>query len=282
MLNKYIFMEQKQTFYFYMDDSGTRSLNKNNFIRKDKMDYFALGGILVKEEDKEIVKNKYIEFCNKWDIKDPLHSTKIRGEREEYGWLKQNKTKRALFLNDLNSLLINIPVIGFAAVIDRKGYVDRYKQKYKEKLWPIDKTVYCILVERIIKYIKPLKGIIEIRFEETGKKEDRSILQYTEDLKKHGTPFDKTISSKKYNRLKNIDFKSSVSMRIKRKKKTNLFVQIADLYLYPMAKSGYDSKYKAWVNLFKNKKVINALVSIKTRSKLGIKYSCFDKEKDPE
>jgi len=65
MLNKYIFMEQKQTFYFYMDDSGTRSLNKNNFIRKDKMDYFALGGILVKEEDKEIVKNKYIEFCNK-------------------------------------------------------------------------------------------------------------------------------------------------------------------------------------------------------------------------
>ncbi|MDD4122918.1 MAG: hypothetical protein PHO23_01510 [Candidatus Pacebacteria bacterium] len=48
-----------------MDDSGTRSLNKNNFIRKDKMDYFALGGILVKEEDKEIVKNKYIEFCNK-------------------------------------------------------------------------------------------------------------------------------------------------------------------------------------------------------------------------
>ncbi|MDD4122917.1 MAG: hypothetical protein PHO23_01505 [Candidatus Pacebacteria bacterium] len=71
-------------------------------------------------------------------------------------------------------------------------------------------------------------------------------------------------------------------MRIKRKKKTNLFVQIADLYLYPMAKSGYDSKYKAWVNLFKNKKVINALVSIKTRSKLGIKYSCFDKEKDPE
>jgi len=37
-------------------------------------------------------------------------------------------------MNDLDSLLINIPVIGFAAVIDRKGYVDRYKQKYKEKL----------------------------------------------------------------------------------------------------------------------------------------------------
>jgi len=57
-------------------------------------------------------------------------------------------------------------------------------------------------------------------------------------------------------------------------------IQIADLVLYPMAKGGYDSSYNPYRKLKESGKLIDCLL---TEDKIlvgGIKYSCFDTQKD--
>ena len=53
-------------------------------------------------------------------------------------------------------------------------------------------------------------------------------------------------------------------------------LQIADLYLYPMAKAGYDASYKPYLALMEAGRLIDSVLPSEDRSLLGIKYSCFD------
>ena len=53
-------------------------------------------------------------------------------------------------------------------------------------------------------------------------------------------------------------------------------IQIADLYLYPMATAGYDDNYKPYLALMKAGRLIDSVLPPENRSLLGIKYSCFD------
>jgi hypothetical protein len=53
-------------------------------------------------------------------------------------------------------------------------------------------------------------------------------------------------------------------------------IQIADLYLYVIAKGGYDPNYRPYQALLRHKKLIDALLSEEDRKLRGIKYSCFD------
>lgn len=266
---------EKKQFVLYIDDSGSRFPDKHDMeCRNDGMDHFALGGILIAVEDKKALQEAYISFCKKWNIDYPLHSTKIRGMRNNFSWL-EGGAKKDVFYSELDSFLISLPVIGFAAVIHRPGYNERYNEKYEGKPWWMCKTVYAILIERVAKYVAEQSGILIVRFERTGKREDRAIIQYARDLKVRGMPFN-IDTSKKYDILQPEDFRSVILGEPRRKLKENLFVQIADLYLYPMAKRKYDPMYNPWVLLYKNKKVIDALVSEREWSSKGIKYSCFD------
>ena len=53
-------------------------------------------------------------------------------------------------------------------------------------------------------------------------------------------------------------------------------LQIADLYLYPMAKAGYDANYKPHVALMKAGRLIDSVLPPEDRPLLGVKCSCFD------
>ena len=53
-------------------------------------------------------------------------------------------------------------------------------------------------------------------------------------------------------------------------------LQIADLYLYPIAKGGYDPTYRPYVELMEAGRLIDAKFNEADRPLLGIKYSCFD------
>ena len=81
-----------------------------------------MGGVLVAEEYKVIIGNKYKIFCEKWKINYPLHSTKIRGRRGDFSWLENGVKEHDRFMEDLESFLVDVPVLGFAVVIDRDGY----------------------------------------------------------------------------------------------------------------------------------------------------------------
>jgi len=263
-------------YILYIDDSGSRFPDiKDNNVRDDGMDCFALGGILVESNHKEEIKNKYLEFCKKWNINTPLHSNEIRGRREGFAWLKTEPDKEAPFLKDLEEFLLSIPVLGFAAVVSRPGYNQRYKEKYGDKRWQMCKTSYFILIERVVKYVVSKGGSLEIRFEEVGKSEDRAIIDYTKKIKEEGLPFDADKSAK-YCGLKNECFKNTIKGDAERKKKGNLYVQIADLYLYPMVKRIYNPNYRPWVVLHGKNKIIDSLIKEEDKDILGIKYSCFE------
>jgi len=264
----------KETYYLYFDDSGIRFPDRQQkLIREDGLDHFALGGILLKKQDRSDIIERYKKFRKQWRITYPLRSSDLRGKRGNFIWLTDKPTHDAFF-DDLNSYLCTIPVVGFATIVDRAGYNNRYEAKYGDKRWWMCKTAFSILVERVVKHIADKTGNLKLRFEETGKKEDRAIIDYARDLKTSGMPFDVT-TSEKYDFLKPEDFRHIVLGSPKRQTKKSPLLQIADLYLYPMVKGGYDQEYPPYKILMQNKKLIDALLPDELVEKRGIKYSCF-------
>ncbi|MBU1046388.1 DUF3800 domain-containing protein [Patescibacteria group bacterium] len=267
---------KKPDYYFYIDDSGSRNPDKQDFTdRDDHLDHFALGGVLIATNDRELIMKKYNKFCEKWNITYPLHSSEIRSARKNFTWLKESKENKEKFTKEIGEFLVSLPVMGFASVIYRPGYNERYKEKYGDNRWRMCKTAYNVLIERVSKYLKKENKTMYVRFEEAGKVENKAIIKYTRDLKNDGHPFSFQ-TSKKYNPLTNEDYKKIILGRPKRKMKVNSLVQIADLYLYPMAKRKYDSGFIPWTMLYENKRVIDACLSEVDLNIEGIKYSCFD------
>lgn len=54
---------------------------------------------------------------------------------------------------------------------------------------------------------------------------------------------------------------------------------MADLYLYPMVKGGYEPAYGPYRKLLAANRLIDAMLSEAERPTLGIKYSCFDRKR---
>ena len=269
---------QKKEIHLYIDDSGSRDPDhKPPQERRDQMDYFALGGILLNEEDTDDFIRVYKEFRSRWNIDYPLHSWAIRGGRGNFGWLKKPEAAFE-FLGDLEKFLIELPIIGTAAVIDRPGYAARYSEQYKERLWLMCKTAYSILIERSAKFARSQDRSLRVFFERAGKQEDRDILTYARSLKTDGMPFDRS-NSAAYNSLTADEFREIVRGEPRGKTKETPMIQVADLVLYPIAKGGYDPAYRPYATLMEHKKLIDAILEPEQRSALGIKYSCFDRLK---
>lgn len=264
-----------------MDDSGSRHpSSKQPISRNDELDWFALGGILINEDDNEEAIELYKSFVSKWEITVPLHSTKIRGRRNEFSWLGKSSKSVAAdeFYKDLTKMLTSQPVIGIACVIDRPGYNKRYSEKYQNKPWLMCKTAYSILIERATKFASENDAKLEVFYEEAGKKEDRNIIAYHKELKRSGMPFNNK-NSVNYSSLNNMDFQKIILGDPERLTKKSPFIQLADLYLYPIVKGGYDSEYQPYRDLFKASRIIDALLDETELSAKGIKYSCFDRIK---
>jgi hypothetical protein len=166
------------------------------------------------------------------------------------------------------------PVIGIACVIDRGGYNIRYKEKYGSERWQLCKTAFNILVERSAKYASEQEYKLRILPEKCNRKEDRSLQKYYEDLKSNGLPFNPSTSSQ-YAPLKSQEFQK-ILYEFKLKEKSSPLVQLADLYLWPMAMGGYHQENITYKKLLKDKKLIDCLISEEDIPQQGIKYSCFE------
>jgi len=265
--------------HLYLDDSGTREPDHQPRLeRRDGMDYFALGGILLNEEDIDGLFAAHKAFCQAHGITYPLHSWAIRGGRENFGWLKKPDAAFA-FLSDLEKMLTSLPVIGIAAVIDRPGYVARYRERYKDDLWYMCKTAYSILIERATKYARSQDRKLRVFYERAGKAEDRDLISYARALKKEGMPFEGS-NSAGYESLTADQFREIVRGEPRGRTKETPMMQIADLFLYPMAKGGYDPTYRPYRALMESGRLIDAHLSPERIPSLGIKYSCFDRRND--
>lgn len=267
-------------YHLYFDDSGSRFPDHEpaeEDIRRDKMDGFALGGVLIKAEEVDEIYKKHKEFCAAWKIDYPLHSSKIRGGRNEFGWLKKPEDARE-FLNNLEAYILSLPIIGVACVVDRPGYVQRYKERYKADTWLMCKTSFSILIERSAKFVDSQGRKLEVYFEQSGRKEDRDIKAYMKDLKTKGSPFSNDTSGA-YKPLKAEDYKRIILGEPHQRTKAVPMIQIADLVLYPMRKYGYDKDYRPYHALKKAGKLIDCYLKESDIPNEGIKYSCFDEGK---
>ena len=117
--------------------------------------------------------------------------------------------------------------------------------------------------------------MLEVYYEESGKREDRDITRYMRELKKSGSFFgDKR--SDEYEPLQAGDYKRIIMGEPRRKTKRVPMIQVADLYLYPMAKGGYDPEYRPYKRFMEHGKLIDCSLSEEELPMRGIKYSCFD------
>lgn len=269
-------MDEKR-FQLILDDSGSRNPDHKPEAREDGMDWFALGGFLVEEEDVRLLIDQHQAFVNAWGIDYPLHSTRIRGRRNNFRWLGRDAGRAAHFYEELSVLLTKVPVLGIACVIDRPGYNGRYAEKYGDDRWLMCKTAFAILVERSAKYAISQGGKLEVYFEGVGPKEDQNLIGYHRDLKKAGMPFDRDRSGE-YESLDAKAFTEVLLGDAQRQTKASPLMQIADLYLYPMVKAGY-GPYKPYDQLVESGRIIDTHLDKGSQAQGSIKYSCFERVK---
>jgi hypothetical protein len=258
----------------YFDDSGSRLPDDDEDDRNDGINGFALGGVLINETDVLATNLRHEEFVQKWRLSKPLHSTKLRGLRSQFNFLRNNPDKDRFFA-DLEELLFGVPVLGIACVIHRPGYNARYKEAHGPNRWKMCKTAAAILAERAAKYADSQGAKLTILFEGSGEKEDRDIIEYVRSLKANGMPFDQG-NSASYGSLKADDFRRIILGDPHRITKKSALAQIADLFLYPMTKGGYDNTYEPYAKLIERKMVIDCHLSRDEIALRGVKYSCFD------
>lgn len=260
----------------YMDDSGTRHPDHNPQLPKHNHDWFALGGILIDDEDIPAAEALISAFRQRWpQMGDaPLHSWEIRGRHENFSWLGVGKDTFRTFVGDLEKLLFDLPVTGLGCIIDRPGYNARYREKYGRERWALCKTSFAVAVERATKYAIARGRKLRVYVERTDKLEDRKMADYYETLKKSGHWFDAG-NAGKYAPVTQAEY-SQTLYEFRTKQKTSKLMQIADIYLWPMCMGGYDTNNYAYSRLAEAGKLIDCLLSKEDIPAKGIKYSCFD------
>ena len=75
-----------QEFGLFIDDSGSPKPNI-----KDKSPYFAMGGVIVRRQDGDLVARAIEQFKEQWNIplEVPLHGSEIRSRKNRFAWLGQ-------------------------------------------------------------------------------------------------------------------------------------------------------------------------------------------------
>lgn len=260
---------------FYMDDSGTRNPDRLSTATTNEQNWFALGGVMIKESDEAEARQLYREFCEHYQITYPLHSYEIRSKTGKFRWLNHfTRTEQSEFLGRLERFLLRVPAIGLACIIDRDGYNARYREKYGRSRWSLCKTAFNIAVERAAKYARANDLKLRVMPERCSAKDDKKLREYYDSLRTKGLPFAEDTSSK-YFPLTAENIKSTL-YEFRPKDKNSPMAQIADMYLWPMCVSGYDKTNRPYNALLQAKKLIDCFCSEHEQTEIGIKYFCFE------
>lgn len=254
----------------YIDDVGSSMPGT-----RDDFPNFGLGGIIVNREDESSIKNILRNFKNEWGIpqKIPLHGSEIRARKERYHWLatlQDDEVKK--FKIGILEMVLKMPIVIHACVIDREGYYNRYYEKYGRSTWNMRQTACQILLERSVKFVKSRAGkSLTVFFEMCGSTEDKLFKETYNALRSTGHQFNSQ-NAQTHNPLLPNEISEILNESPKGRKKDNELLQIADMCLFPVAiaKGKDDSTLK---RLNSSGKVVDGITNDKTS---WIKYSCFD------
>jgi hypothetical protein len=260
---------------FYMDDSGTRAPNRRPLpFDSHRHEFFALGGVLINEEDEGAARTAYEEFRHRWSIDYPLHSVEIRHSSHAFSWLKRGADEYEKFMRDLSRFLTTIDVVGLACVVDRPGYDARYREKYGRRQWHLCQTAFSVVVERAAKYARDSGRKLRVMPERSSRDDERRIRAYFGCLREKGAPFDSQ-SSSQYAPLRADEFCDTL-YELRFKAKSSPMAQVADLYLWPLAIAGYDEGNRAYGLLKNAGRLIESRLPEPQLATRGTKYSCFE------
>lgn len=264
-----------QTLNFYMDDSGTRKPDRApTAFDANHPNHFALGGILILEEDEGQALAAHAALCEKWSIDYPLHSVDIRASAHDFHWLRRNSPEYQPFMEELTQMLVSIPVIGLACVIDRPGYDARYREKYGRNQWQLCRTAFAIAVERAAKHARRLGRKLRVMPERSSRDDERRIAQYYRELREQGPPFSADTSSQ-YVPLSAAGCAETL-VELRFKFKSSAMAQLADLYLWPILRERYRPGYQPYQAFRSAGRLIECCLDAAEHRACGSKYSCFD------
>lgn len=261
--------------HLYIDDTGSRHLDKSTANIYPR--WFGMGGLLVAAEEEDRCKSDYDAFLRLWpQVRPPLHMTDMRSEKKNWSWLgRLSDDDRTSFWRDYRAFLCALPVAATACIIDRPGYHGRgYGERHGDQKWLLCRSAFDIVVERAAKYAAMNDRRLRVHYEGVNQDTDAKIEGYFKNLKEAGMGFS-TETSAKYAPMQSDGFGKTL-IDIERKDKRSKMMQIADSYLYALAKGRYDRKFDVYRRLLETGRLITTQVPGEHAATLGIKYYCFD------
>lgn len=260
----------------YFDDTGSRHPDKRPDPTRKGRDWFGLGGFVIRKEDESAAKQLHTDLAQRWGVRAPFHMTDMLAEKKGFSWLgRVSESENERFWSEYKTFLASVNGLGMACVIDRPGYVARgYLEQHGANRWLLCRTAFDVLVERCAKYARLDGRKLEIVFESDVGVND-TIKGYFRNLKENGLAFDKE-NSAKYNPLSKEEFKETLAT-IESKGKSSQMLQIADSYIYAMARGRYDRKFQIYRRLRDAQRLSTFALPNEHISEMGIKYSCFEK-----
>ncbi len=272
----------RKEYYFYIDDSGSRDPDRNPKAKESEPNWFAFGGVIVSADSKSIVDKAIEKFRAAWPQigETPLRSYDVRNRKNGFNWLEMIEIdERNRFYGELTKLILSLPIVVLACVVDRPGYNHRYAQKYGPRRWRLCKTAFNIVVERAAKFAAHKDARLRVFVERSDRPTEGQLKQYYEEMRNTGLPFDQSRSAK-YSPL-GADAMRKTLFEFKVKTKSSLVMQLADLVLWPACKGGYESSYRAYQELVSAGKLIDCHCTAENGLQ-GIKYFCFDTSETQE
>lgn len=259
---------------FYMDETGSRHPDKKSDSSRAGRDWFGLGGVLIRGEDNDAARTGVLEFAKRWKLRGPAHLTDMMSENKAFSWLGLvSQEKREEFWSDWRRTLTQANIIGLGCVVDRPGYVSRgYLQKHKDP-WLLCRSAFDISVERAVKIARGEGRKLHVVFEQDPGI-NKIMHGYFDNLKENGLAFDQN-NSGKYAPLSQKDFAETLG-RIQHKPKSNELLQLADSYIYAMARYRYDKKFGLYRHLRDMRRIADFALPEALLPGAGVKYYCFD------
>jgi hypothetical protein len=263
--------------HLYLDETGPRHPDKPSTGAKHGLDWFAFGGFLIRQEDEANAKTSLDQFKDKWpQISAPLHLTDMRAETKKFAWIgRLSGQDRDRFWSTYRTFLATLPVAGVACVIDRPGYVARgYGSRVGEAKWMLCRSAFDIVVERAAKFAKHEGRRLKVFYEMADPDTNDMVEGYFYNIQENGMGFDATTSAK-YLPLTADDF-GYLLLDIEGKGKSNRLMQIADSYVYAIARGSYERKFSIYRRISEGGKLVTSQVPPEMAATLGVKTYCFE------
>jgi hypothetical protein len=200
----------------------------------------------------------------------------MRSEKKKFAWIGRLKAEdRDRFWSSYRTFLANLPVAGTGCVIDRPGYVARgYGKRDGDAKWLLCRSAFDIVVERAAKLAKQQGRRLKIFYEMADPSTNEMIENYFYNIKENGLGFDATTSAK-YLPLTAAEFQHLL-LDIEGKDKSNRIMQIADSYVYAIARGSYDRKFDIYRRLAEAGRLVTSQVAPQFAAILGVKTYCFE------